>query len=491
MSNYLTPGLYIKEVNPNTPVQGVSTSVAGFIGIVPRGARGKAVMVTSWSDYVNKFAFGLSSPFLSNSYLSYAVYGFFLNGGSRCYIAGVADSNLASATYSYLDDSNVSVITINAADAGAWGNSITTKLTTNANAGFDLEVKYNGTLVSKYIGITLDSTDTSNFAELAINGVDRYITVDVESTATIKAASLGTFQSLVSGNSGTSSLANADYTEAFAYFDNVDDLNILVVPDSQADAVITEGLAYADNRKDCLFIFDAQATDDATGVIATRNKFNGGYGAMYYPWIKVSDPISTNPVDKTKYVPVCGHVAGAMARTDNERSVYKAPAGTKAILYGALGTKYSINDATQETLNPIGVNCIRIFKNEGAVIWGARCLDNTYVNIRRGLNYIKTSLKRGLRWVVFEPNNNILWNKMKASIDSFLRSEYKNNRDGFKGETPDESFFVKCDGELNTSDTIKIGQVKAQVGVAIAEPGEFVVIEIGQWDGGSSAEELG
>jgi phage tail sheath protein FI len=490
MSVFLTPGVIMKEISPTTPIQGVSTSVVGFIGIVPRGQRNKAIMVTSWTDYCDKFAYGLKSPFLSNSYLSYAVFGFFMNGGTRCYIVGIDDEYVATSSFSYTDASAVTLMTVSAADPGVWGDKVTTTLATNAGGGYDLTVKYDGTQVSKYTGISLDSTN-AKFAETLINGIDRYIVIDVVSNATVKASQLSVAQTLTGGNDGVASLINSDFTDALTVFDNIDDLNILVIPDSQADAIITTALAYCESRKDCVFIFDGESDDDNSGILTKKASFNGTYGALYYPWIKVDDPISSNPVDKTKYIPVCGHVAGAIARTDGERSVYKAPAGTKARIYGALGVKYAVNDSVQETMNPIGINVIRVFKNEGIIIWGARCLDgSTYVNIRRGLNYIKTSLKKGLRWAVFEPNNAILWNKIKTTIESFLRSEYKNNKEGFKGTKAEECFFVKCDSEINTNDTVKLGQVKAQVGVAIAEPGEFLVIEIGQWEGGSSAQEL-
>lgn len=492
MASYLTPGVYVKERLADKPIQGVSTSVGGFIGIVPRGIRNKAVMVSSWPDFINKFAYGLSSPFLANSYLSYSLFGFFLNGGTRAYVVGVASDSLEEASFTYKDEDEGDILTISAIDGGTWGNDLSITLTKNDSGDrYDFSVFYKEEMITTYKNVSLLST-SSRFIENIVNGVDKFIKVEVKSVEKdFVDDDLGAKKALAGGIDGTADLADDDFTSAVSAFDYVDDLNILVVPDSQSTAVIAHCNSYVEGRGDCIFLIDAPENTDKDDIVTFRNGITQtSYGALYYPWIKVSDPIGVT-ADKTKFIPVAGHIAGMMARTDSNRSVYKAPAGIiDGRLFGVLDVKYHVTDAEQETMNPIGINVIRSFKNEGIITWGARMLDNTYINIRRGLNYIKKSLKNNMRWVVYEPNNERLWNRITTVIRSFLLSEYNNNREGFKGSTPEESFFVKCDGELNTPEIVQLGQVKMQVGVAIAEPGEFVIIEVGQWEGGSSAQEL-
>jgi phage tail sheath protein FI len=487
MATYLTPGLYLQEKLLPKPVQGQSTTVTAFLGIVPRGVRGKAIQVTSWTDFVNKFAYGLDSAFLPDAYLTYSVYGFFLNGGTRCYITGVANDQLAYSSYSFLTTDSAPVLKVSAADGGKWGDGVSIKLSSNG-AVYDFEVYFNDELIKTYKSVSL-TAGTANYIETLVNGIDKYVTVEMVGTGVVAASALGTVHDLEGGNDGTTGLTATDFIDTLPSLNNVE-FSMLICPDTQDAAFVTEAIAYCEKRGEITFIMDGAESETEVSILDFRAKFNSSYAALYYPWIQVNDPIGTGS-DRTKFVPVAGYIAGLVARTHNNRSVYKAAAGTNdGRIFGALGVKNVIDDVIQGTLNPVGVNAIRVFENEGIIVWGARCLDNTYLNIRMALNFLKASLRKGLRWVVFEPNNYLLWERMTTVVDAFLRLEYNNNKEGWKGETPEESFFIKCDSEINTPEGVRAGQVKIQAGVAIAEPAEFVIIEIGQWEGGSSAKEL-
>ena len=119
MANYTSPDVYIETVpSGSQTISSKSSSIGAMIGVTRSGEVGKAQLVTSWTDFVSKFANGLESPFLATSYLPYAVYGFFANGGSMLYVGRVASKTAAKATKT---GTNLKVTAIS---EGTWGNDI-------------------------------------------------------------------------------------------------------------------------------------------------------------------------------------------------------------------------------------------------------------------------------------------------------------------------------------------------------------------------------
>ena len=171
-----------------------------------------------------------------------------------------------------------------------------------------------------------------------------------------------------------------------------------------------------------------------------------GQGTIYYPWIKISDPVNRG---QQMFCPPSGHVAGVWARVGVERGVHKAPANES--LMGAVGLEVSVTKGEQELLNPNGINCIRAFPGRGIRVWGARTLATVgnpswkYVNVRRLFNYLEESMERNLQWVVFEPNDQDLWGRVRRNIAAFLFTEWKEGK--LFGAVPQEAFYVKCDFE--------------------------------------------
>jgi phage tail sheath protein FI len=185
-------------------------------------------------------------------------------------------------------------------------------------------------------------------------------------------------------------------------------------------------------------------------------------------------------------IPPSGHMAGIYARNDNERGVHKAPANE--VVRGALAAVAPITKGEQDTLNPIGVNCIRSFAGRGVRVWGARTLSSDpawrYINVRRLFNFVEKSIEMGTQWVVFEPNNPDLWSRIRRDVGAFLTGLW---RDGMLfGQTPSEAFFVKCDEELNPSDVRDRGQLFIDVGLAPVKPAEFVIFRLSQFSGGGA-----
>jgi phage tail sheath protein FI len=213
----------------------------------------------------------------------------------------------------------------------------------------------------------------------------------------------------------------------------------------------------------------------------SETNYDSKYAALYYPWITIGGPDG-----KPMAVPPSGHMAGIYARNDNERGVHKAPANE--VIRGALSPVVPITKGEQDTLNPIGVNCIRSFAGRGVRVWGARTLSSDpawrYINVRRLFNFVEKSIEMGTQWVVFEPNNPELWAKIRRDVGAFLTGLW---REGMLfGATPSEAFFIKCDEELNPSDVRDRGQLFIDVGLAPVKPAEFVIFRLSQYAGGGA-----
>jgi phage tail sheath protein FI len=189
-------------------------------------------------------------------------------------------------------------------------------------------------------------------------------------------------------------------------------------------------------------------------------------------------------------IPPVGHVAGVWARTDGTRGVWKAPANEA--VRGLARLEFEVTSGEQDLLNPEGVNCIRSFGSYGTKIWGARTLAKTdpswrYINVRRLFNFIEESIRRGTQWAVFEPNDVDLWQRVKRNITSFLRGLWMQG--ALVGATPEQAFYVICDGSNNPASSVDEGRLIVEIGIAPVKPAEFVIFRISQWQGGGATSE--
>lgn len=209
-------------------------------------------------------------------------------------------------------------------------------------------------------------------------------------------------------------------------------------------------------------------------------------GAAYFPRLRLPDP--ANKYQLRTFAP-SGLVAGLYARIDSSRGVWKAPAGTETTLTGVQGADYKLSDPENGVLNPLGVNCFRIFPIYGAVCWGARTLVGAdaeanqwkYVPVRRLALYIEETLYRTTKWAVFEPNDEQLWSQLRLNIGSFMHDLFRQG--AFQGTTPSQAYLVKCDKDTTTPSDQDAGVVNILVGFAPLKPAEFVVIRIQQLAG--------
>jgi hypothetical protein len=282
----------------------------------------------------------------------------------------------------------------------------------------------------------------------------------------------------------------ADYDTAYAIIDKeVDIFNLMVLPPDAAVSVQSlYGVAsvFCQARR-AFLLMDAPTTwTDAqtasTGVAALRVGLVKDYSALFFPRVMVDDGGLTKPVGPS------GAIAGLFARTDGTRGVWKAPAGTEADLRGIVGLEQRFSDAENGILNPRAVNTLRIFPN-GIVNWGARTMDGDdgfgseykYIPIRRLALYMEESLYRGLKWAVFEPNDEPLWSQIRLNVGSFMHGLFRQG--AFQGRTPKDAYFVKCDAETTTQADRNLGIVNVWVGFAPLKPAEFVILYLQQMAG--------
>jgi phage tail sheath protein FI len=211
--------------------------------------------------------------------------------------------------------------------------------------------------------------------------------------------------------------------------------------------------------------------------------------ALYWPRVTVSDPAAEG---RPRNIGPSGAIAGAIARTDATRGVWKAPAGIEATL-GGVQLAVPVTDADSQVLNPVGINVLRTMPVIGNVVWGARTLFGAdvrgsewkYIPVRRTALFIEQSLNAGLKWVVFEPNDEPLWSQIRLNVGSFMQDLFR--RGAFQGTTPRDAYFVRCDKNTTTQSDIDKGIVNILVGFAPLKPAEFVVIQIQQMAGQANA----
>jgi len=408
MPTYLAPDIYVEEVSGGArPIQAVGTSTAGFVGEAPNAAAhvNEAVAINNWSQFMREFV----AEGNTSTALSHAVYGFFQNGGGRCYVVNVGKGQPISSG----------------------GRNRT---------GLDV----------------LEQID-----EIAIVAAPGYT----------DAASYDALLSHCERLKDRVAILDAP--------EPVQDINLL----TQVATAQTTGRAKTSGKaSDGKPATDAPASTTSTGGLRARQS-DSGFGAFYFPWITVRDPLSA---DNLVNIAPSGHLAGIWARSDGTRGVHKAPANEA--VRGALNVTYNLTREEQGQLNQVGVNCIRLFGREGIRVWGARTLADSssewrYLNVRRLFNMVEESIAGSTRWIVFEPNDRTLWKSIRRDIAAFLTRLW---RDGaLMGRTPEEAFFVKCDEETNPPDVIDAGMVVTLIGIAPVKPAEFIVFRISQYAGGT------
>jgi phage tail sheath protein FI len=516
MPEYLHPGVYIEEIERGPrPIEGVPTSTAAFLGEAERGPITPR-LVTSYKDYQRWFG----DVFNPTKFLPYAANGFFENGGKRAFICRIVSNDATIASAAFGD------FTVRAAGPGLWGTRVfakispgTTKDKDGNSVGFHLQLAYWKEGDTPFDAFTPEGRTTTprpvlteDFDDLVTDEISpdfygkRVPFIDLDKGDTNQGPESSALGVLVR-NPGVA--AGARPADGALPLDGGDDGTPVGVDDYKGDPIpggrSAQGLSALelDPYRDVALVYAPNVPTDIAQAIVThcenlrfrfavidsdkgqnnpsglnpRNAItDSSYAGFYYPWIVTSDPRT----GARKLIPPGGHVLGVYARSDTERGVFKAPANE--IVRGALALEYEIKDGTQDDLNPKGVNVIRSFPNRGIRVWGARTITSNalwrYINVRRLFIFLERSIYEGTQWVVFEPNDDRLWARVKDTIRLFLRNQWRGG--ALFGRTEEEAFFITCDRTTMSQDDILNGRLICEIGIAPVRPAEFVIFRIFQ-----------
>jgi uncharacterized protein len=486
------PGVYIEELPSGVhSITGVSTSITAFAGWAAKGPIDRAQLVLSWTDFIRSFG-----ELDARSLLGFSVYQFFANGGTKAYVIRLAADDILTAGAT-IDG----VLAIEAKNGGAWGNAyaIETKQSAFDATRFQVNVTdSSGIVVESFQNLSMDAND-KRFVGAVVNNESQIINASVVGAGTTPTDTVAPVP-LLGGDDGTVLAPNdpAFETKLFPIsadagvflLDRIDLFNLLCVPGETTPAVLSSIEGFCRDRR-AFLIADSDGTASFStysgagpdGALTGDSAINA---AFYFPWVMAPNPLKEN---RPEAFPPCGFIAGLYARTDTNRGVWKAPAGTDAGLVGVTGVAVPLTDGENGVLNPQAINCIRTFPVYGTIVWGARTLRGNdqigsewkYVPVRRTALFIEETLYRSSKWIVFEPNDEPLWSQIRLNIGAFMHDLFRNG--AFQGKTPKEAYFVKCDGETTTQTDINNGIVNIIVGFAPLKPAEFVIIKIQQMAG--------
>jgi phage tail sheath protein FI len=516
MPTYLTPGVYVEEIPAQSkPIEGVGTSIAAFVGLAPGGPLNTPMRISNWTQFSKLYsdpANPKSGPFMSGSYLAHAVYGFFQNGGGVCWIVRVGgesgDAPARQAALPSATDSSIEAfraVAIGAAD-GEIKLELQQEPAEEPKEGEEPQPTFKlivtaGPKREEHDGLTLKKG--RSYIVTKVNAASEVIRLEEVARSLPDAQRMpapGTYALVapaVEAGELTPQELEGDVAkrQGMGSLAAIDEITMVLVPDLMTLAhngnaaaikdVQNKVIAHCEMAQDRMAILDTPPDLSPQEVLDWRMNtvgYDSKFATLYWPWIEVMDPITSQPM----MVPPSGHVAGVWCRTDSTRGVHKAPANE--VVLGANGLAFQITAEEQGELNRTGVNCIRAFSGRGIRIWGARTLSSDpewrYVNVRRLFNYVSESIAEGTQWAVFEPNDERLWIRLRMSAANFLTRVW---RDGaLFGATPAEAFFVKCDAETNPPDMIEAGQVTVEIGIAPVKPAEFVVFRISQFTAGAT-----
>lgn len=528
------PGVYIDELpSAVRTIVGVPTSVAAFVGWAPRGPS-DPVRISGWADY--EHSFGGLHP---DSPLSYAVFQFYQNGGVDAEIVRLAPHDAAPAML-HLPSGDPKDTTVGpnlqAVSAGEWGNKLRVRVDHNTRAEvpaesggqpprtlYNLTIRDTETGVEEhYLNVSTDRKGSQGLAnslrssrlmrladqnpnddKLPNSGADvDYGTDPFDDSEPDRYVQAG------GGANGSPTLSAADYLggqgdtfqqDKKGLFELIktDIFNVLCLPGVRSDdgnggdVILPQASRLCVDRRAMLIVDPPNGwnTVQTTATEAVNLPLQGDSArnaAIYFPDVRVPDQL-LNGTPRT--FPPCGVVAGVWARTDAQRGVWKAPAGTDASLNGVTDLATALNDLDNGLLNPLGVNCLRTLPSVGPVSWGARTMLGAdvlasqwkYVPVRRLALFIEESLFRGTKWVVFEPNDEPLWSSIRLNVGAFMNNLFRQG--AFQGRTPQEAYLVQCDARNNPQNDIDRGIVNILVGFAPLKPAEFVLVHIQQLAG--------
>lgn len=500
-NTYLTPGVYVEDIDGVVNMPEGNDPTSAFIGVASTGPVGVPTLINSWSEYLKKYATGQDTAFLSNSKLAYAVYGFFQNGGKKCYVLRVTGGTISGDTITFSAASSTSTGPVessaqvygdfatifSAKSEGSWGNNIKIEIPKSGIdttlGTFSLRVLYNNVVVESWGALKNSSNTQGCFADV-INAESDFIKVtDLTKTANLTTLSTAsettptlTFAGGTDALTGSGApVADNIYEKALKLLDFYDDIRLVAIP--EASGILQQAVAtYCTENKYRIAICEGLETSTQAEINVLRGNLNDKNAVLYDRWGLVVNPLSSSGA--LIAVPLCGHICGTIARISESRGFWKSPAGTEAVLRGVVGVTKVPTQAETDANNSKGINAILPKANYGVVIWGARSCNSDfpyfsdlYTNIT-----IKKNLYDLTQPYVFEPHDATLWTKVRTTCQDYLNGLYQ--RGALYGNSPDQAYMVKCDEELNPLSSRNQGKLICEVGYATKKPAEFIIFRI-------------
>ena len=571
--HYRPPGLYREsDKNRYTPLSVPETGIPGFVGIAERGPTHQPRKISSVDEFRSVYGGDLNG-----AYLKAAIEGFFLNGGSSCYVVRVANLSGRGAEGGARHSGTLlknaegrTTVQVTAKSEGRWGDELRvsfhnpppraqTLLTLDLNPG-DTEAKVGsthgfqrGTLVRIFndhseafvvldrvsnrtlqwtlpleitfqsdsptrlepiefevhvslgdeketFGLLSASPASHHYFQRIINERSQWVQIlDVAPggpySRNLPAEAVNA--ALSGGADGISALTPADFigddrgpNERYGLraLEQVDEVDLIAIPDlgwclehasgfptqKHVQIVQHEMLAQAERCRDRIALLDVPQDLSWKEALQWRALFDSAHGALYYPWLEIEEE------GELIQIPPSGHIAGIVARTDQEIGTHGPPANQEFKGVVDIATPLSPDHVGQ--LNAECVNAVRPMNARGIRLWGARTLSSDpqlrYINVQRVLGTLIRALRTDLQWVVFEPNGPKLWKIIVRDITLFLTQLWREGM--FRGDTPEDAFYVKCDEETNGPEERDAGRVTIEVGVSPVRPAEYIVFRIRQ-----------
>ncbi|MFK4727415.1 hypothetical protein ABIE89_008515 [Bradyrhizobium niftali] len=525
------PGIYILEAPASGhTVTPAPTNKTVFIGYThplktPDENLDKPIEIFGFADYERQFGgFVRSHAFAEATRLDGAKFGdlatavnqFFLNGGSDAFVVSLR-SDVLPQTGSKLtiNDGGVEFTALELTD-DIWEMTVTirpapeTASPPRTDDLADVLITY-GTgkdaITETYRRVSTDR-NSPNFVQNKINGISKLVTVSVGGPPSGAVWPLGPSPTTEKFDASLETAKANDIFNANDFhrvlqqdtpLDKLPIFNLMVIPGVSDTLVLSEALSFCELKR-AFFIMDPPKDRSADGVsdgiadVASGSELpRSKNAALYFPYLKSPDPITGSANDtiarRPYEIPPAASVAGIYAATDVARGVWKAPAGFQAVTRNTLGVveRGRMTDPRQGVLNPIGVNCLRDFPNIGTAVFGARTIVTQsdeqwrYVPVRRMALFLEQTFYANLKWAIFEPNAEPLWNAISTSLEAFMLGLFR--QQAFKGDSPSKAFKVLCDSQTTTQADIDNGIVNILVAFAPLKPAEFVVITLSQLAG--------
>lgn len=569
MATYNAPGVYVEDIaTGNQSTNSEANSVGCLIGVTKNGELNSPTLVTSFNEYCEKFASGQKTPYRTDSYMTYAVSGFFANGGKQLYVDRVAHATAAKATgtishinsgdnpstegwFTHDTDNNiyapttdtqvvsgtkyyeveatshtadgtenpsengwytlsdgaytlssattctegdtfytisateqtpsgsqtVTDVTFTAKNEGEWGNDL--KLTIAKDDDWTSEsLIYKVTVETDGDSVVLSGLTISNWVDTILNNLKTSMWIGNITVASSYTALTETVVTFSGGVDGVTDIVDSDFTNALSndLGKYVEDILFVAIPGQTSSTVNKALMDYCDEKHLFPILDMPKNTSVADTKTYRKSIVTANAGSLCYPWIVTNDPLTEGTIT----IPVCGHYMGIIARTIETRGMHKAPAGTDAIIRGAIALERELTDDEVGMLNPIGVICLCVKKNSGIVVWGARGLNSSDATLRyvtdEIINYtIRKVLFERTQFAVFEPNTDTLWTRLTGVCTDYLETLRLNGT--LKGSAA-QAYFVQCDSSNNTEATIAAGECYVDIGYAPVKPAEFVIIRL-------------